>query len=270
MLHIRSQYADWVWMAGLQHLFVLKVVTVFPPCHQDDWVIPWIRPQHISKVYDEIYRPRPYIPRVTRRRGGCTINMRRLLLLSKVMRHMGRCNELHWIWQIGLFGRRVSYSCGMKVAGEFHMMTRTFRLFLIAVWNNGDEDHHGESSSGGKNGGNCHWQKDWLQLDPDWSERHRPSLLLAPRHFYSNPPILEPMKMDEMAHRLASSGYSFPHPVRMTMEGISVASVMRLGLHFGATARLPCPVRQLQNRTVRAFLVLPGGAYSFNKYRSSW
>lgn len=93
---------------------------------------------------------------------------------------------------------------------------------------------------------NCWQHRDFLDLDPDWSnirssaghQQPQQKSHHHPKQQHWPLPELEPLRLEMRLHHKHQA--SKLHQV-----------AVRMSLPFGGTARLPCPVRQLGNKTVR-------------------
>lgn len=137
----------------------------------------------------------------------------------------------------------------------------TSRFFLVLarsrtcpVWLDGeDAQDSNEKGRQTANDVNCFAHGDVIDLEPDWmltasQNGKRNYHQLHNKHPASqqqrpvNLPELEPMRLERPA------GYSSAH---LTSSVHYTQVTVRLTYAYGSVARLPCPVRQLSNRTVR-------------------
>ena len=95
-------------------------------------------------------------------------------------------------------------------------------------------------------GGNCWHQpwEHWIELDTDWYNRTS----AAAGHWTKSSvvlPVLEPMRLDESRPPGYDIFYKSKHHL------LDHYPVLKLSVPYASITRLPCPVRQLGNRTVR-------------------
>ena len=107
------------------------------------------------------------------------------------------------------------------------MKTRIFFTFVLLalVWSE-EEPKLDE--------GTCWREGDFLDLDPEWSNYRTGAGHHHHRHQQIALPELEPLLL-ELRHGIPSTNHQVT--VKMTLP-------------YGGVARLPCPVRQLGNKTV--------------------